>query len=230
MPDAEPPPSALAVGAHPDDCEVACGATLAKWARAGSRVDLAVVTDGSRGSHDAGLDDAALRATREAEQRAAAARLGAAGVTFLGQVDGEARVSEELVGALVVLIRTLRPAVLLTHDPWRRYELHPDHLVTGEAVRLAVFRAREPRVRPEVPVPAPRAPQELWLFNAQDPDHAEEAREHLAVKAAALLEHRSQLATSFGVASDDPAAVARLEALVRAQGDAERFRRLRLGA
>ena len=43
---------ALAIGAHPDDVEFGCGATLAKWAAAGCTVHHLVLTDGSKGTWD----------------------------------------------------------------------------------------------------------------------------------------------------------------------------------
>ena len=58
------PSSALAIGAHPDDIEFGCGATLAKWADAGCRVHHLVLTDGSKGSWDPDEDLAATRAAR----------------------------------------------------------------------------------------------------------------------------------------------------------------------
>ena len=67
------PGSALAIGAHPDDIEFGCGATLAKWAASGCRVHHLVLTDGSKGSWDPGADLDELVAAREAECRAAAA-------------------------------------------------------------------------------------------------------------------------------------------------------------
>ena len=71
------PASALAIGAHPDDIEFGCGATLAKWAAAGCVVHHLVCTDGSKGTWDAGQDLAELTAVRQDEQRAAAKALGA---------------------------------------------------------------------------------------------------------------------------------------------------------
>jgi LmbE family N-acetylglucosaminyl deacetylase len=79
LPAAEPvtvdqptPTSALAIGAHPDDIEFGCGATLAKWAAAGCRVHHLVLTDGSKGSWDPDADLGVLVAAREAECRSAA--------------------------------------------------------------------------------------------------------------------------------------------------------------
>src|SRR5919109_3630017 len=84
------PRRALAIAAHPDDVEFHAAGTLAKWARVGCEVSYLVLTDGSKGSWDASADTAALVATRQDEQRAAARVLGATGeVVFCGWVDGE---------------------------------------------------------------------------------------------------------------------------------------------
>ncbi|HEX9547516.1 MAG TPA: PIG-L family deacetylase, partial [Acidimicrobiales bacterium] len=48
----ETPARALAVAAHPDDVEFGCGATLAKWARAGCQIHHLICTDGAKGSWD----------------------------------------------------------------------------------------------------------------------------------------------------------------------------------
>ena len=79
------PAIALAIAAHPDDVEFQAGATLAKWAAAGCAIHHLILTDGSKGSWDPTEDQATLVATREAEQRRAAARLGGGpdGVRFL---------------------------------------------------------------------------------------------------------------------------------------------------
>ena len=73
------PARALAIGAHPDDVEFGCGATLAKWAAAGCEVHHLVCTDGSKGSWDPAQDLAELVAQRREEQREAAKALGATG-------------------------------------------------------------------------------------------------------------------------------------------------------
>ncbi|MGL4299809.1 MAG: PIG-L deacetylase family protein, partial [Candidatus Neomicrothrix subdominans] len=46
------PDVALAIGAHPDDVEFGCGATLARWAAAGTRIHHLICTDGSKGTWD----------------------------------------------------------------------------------------------------------------------------------------------------------------------------------
>ena len=90
--DFDVPSSALAIGAHPDDVEFGCGATLAKWAAAGCTIHHLVLTDGSKGTWDPLADPIALAARRQDEQRAAAQRLAgptAGEVRFLGYIDGE---------------------------------------------------------------------------------------------------------------------------------------------
>ncbi len=86
------PKIALAIGAHPDDVEFGCGATLAKWAADGCLVHHLVCTDGSKGTWDPTADSAALAARRQVEQRRAARRLAgdrAGECVFLEYVDGE---------------------------------------------------------------------------------------------------------------------------------------------
>ena len=78
------PASALVIAAHPDDAEFDCGATLAKWAAAGTVVHHFICTDGSKGTWDPDCDQAALVSTRQSEQRAAAAALGATGDVRFG--------------------------------------------------------------------------------------------------------------------------------------------------
>ena len=53
----EAPVSALAVYAHPNDPEVSCGGTLARWTRAGAEVHVLVATRGDKGSSDPDVDD-----------------------------------------------------------------------------------------------------------------------------------------------------------------------------
>ncbi|TMK45146.1 MAG: PIG-L family deacetylase, partial [Actinobacteria bacterium] len=74
---------ALVFTPHPDDAELSGGATMAKWASEGTEVVLCVVTNGAMGSNDPSVGREELIATREAEQRAAAAMLGVSEVVFL---------------------------------------------------------------------------------------------------------------------------------------------------
>lgn len=196
------PARALAVGAHPDDVEFGAGATVAKWAALGCEVSIVICTDGSKGTWDPQADLASLVATRQREARAAADALGATGeVVFLGRVDGELANDRPTRSALAAAIRRLRPDVLLGHDPWKRYRLHPDHRAAGFLTCDALVAARDPHFFPEHGIEHHR-PSALLLFEADEPDHAETVSEqHLATKLAALESHRSQFESTMFVAA-----------------------------
>jgi LmbE family N-acetylglucosaminyl deacetylase len=212
------PASALAVGAHPDDVEFGCGATLAKWAAAGCVVHHLVLTDGSKGTWDVDADLPALVAARQDEQRAAAAALGATGeVVFLGCVDGELESTTALRAEVTAVIRRLRPQVVLGHDPWKRYRLHPDHRHAGWLTVDAVVAARDPHFFRDQGL-AHHRPETLLLFEADEPDHVEGVEGFAATKLDALLAHRSQhRSTMFVDADDDGAQLGSFRAAVEAR-------------
>jgi LmbE family N-acetylglucosaminyl deacetylase len=207
------PRRALAVGAHPDDVEFGCGGTLAKWAAAGCSIHHVICTDGSKGTWDADADLSQLVAVRQEEQRSASRVLGGTGdVVFLGWHDGELEAGRPQQRQLAHWIRRLQPDVVLGHDPWRRYRLHPDHRHAGFLVTDGVVAARDPHFFPE-PGLAPHRPTTLLLFEADEPDHVEDVGAHLETKVAALLAHRSQHRSTMDI-----------EDLADA-GQVERFRR-----
>ena len=200
------PVSALAVGAHPDDIEFGCCATLAKWAEEGTRVHHVVLTDGSRGAWEVHQDRRALAVMRETEQQAAAQALvgnNSTGVTFLRRVDGELREDDETRSELVRVIRTFQPEVILGHDPWRRYRLHPDHRHAGFLLTDAIVAARDPLYATESGLRHHR-PRALLLWEADEPNHVEDAAVGAVRKLQALLQHRSQYPSTMGIPADTP--------------------------
>ena len=198
----EPPESALAIGAHPDDAEFGAGATLSRWAAAGTRVTLLVMTDGSKGSWDPAADPADLAQRRREEQEAAAAAFGAAAVLQGGHVDGEFEYSMDVRAQVCRVIREVRPAVVLGHDPWQRYQLHPDHRAAGWAAVDGVVAARDHLFFPDQSL-EPHRPGALLLWSADEPNHWEDASGWLEEKVAALMCHTSQGVTTMGGAHDD---------------------------
>jgi LmbE family N-acetylglucosaminyl deacetylase len=205
------PASALAIGAHPDDVEFGCGATLAKWAAAGSVVHHLVCTDGSKGTWNPNQDLIELVAQRHDEQRAAAKALGATGeVVFLDWPDGELESGLRQRWQVAYWIRRLRPEVVLGHDPWKRYRLHPDHRHAGFLAVDGVVAARDPHFFPEQDI-AHHRPAALLLFEADEPDHVELADDEAAARKLAALEaHRSQLLSTMGVDVDSDEGEAQL--------------------
>jgi bacillithiol biosynthesis deacetylase BshB1 len=118
---------ALAIGAHPDDVELACGGTLLKLVSLGYRVGVLDMTRGEIGTRGS----AEIRA-REAE--AASRELKLALRDNLELPDGRIWLTEESRVKMVRKIRQYRPRVIFTHyweDP------HPDHVHTTQIVREA---------------------------------------------------------------------------------------------
>jgi LmbE family N-acetylglucosaminyl deacetylase len=198
------PARVLTIGAHPDDAEFGAGGTVAKWAAAGAHVTILVVTDGSKGSWDPNADHATLVAARAREQRDAADRLGAADIGFLGRIDGELEYTMELRAEVCGWIRRTRPDVVLSHDPWQRYQLHPDHRATGLAAVDGVVAAREPLAFTDQLTNGigHHRPSALLLWSADAPDHWESIEGHVDDKIAALLCHASQGITTMGGADE----------------------------
>jgi len=204
------PARALAIAAHPDDIEFGAGATLAKWAAAGCVLQHLVCTDGSKGSWDPDEDVAQLVVTRRAEQRAASRALGGTGdVVFLDWPDGELESGLRQRVQVAAAIRRFKPDVILGHDPWRRYRLHPDHRHAGHLAVEGLVAARDPHFFPELGL-AHHRPSALLLWEADEPDHVEDVIGFADAKLHALLAHRSQLRSTMGV--DDPTSASQLAA------------------
>jgi LmbE family N-acetylglucosaminyl deacetylase len=143
-----------------------------------------------------------LVATRQDEQRAAAKALGATGeVVFLGWPDGELESGLRQRWQVAYWIRRLRPDVVLGHDPWRRYRLHPDHRHAGILACDGIVAARDPHFFPEHE-PAPWRPSALLLWEADEVDHVEDVSGYVDAKLAALAAHVSQFESTMGI--DDP--------------------------
>ncbi len=191
------PERALAIGAHPDDTDFGCGATLAKWAADGCEVSVLVCTDGSKGTWDPNADHKWLVKARQEEQTAATRALGGTGeVAFLGYTDGECPSDLEARAAVAYWIRKLKPTVVLGHDPWKRYRLHPDHRHAGLLACEGIVAARDPKFFPDQDVPHFR-PDRLLLWEADEPDHAEEVSQFVSAKLLALRQHESQFESTM---------------------------------
>ncbi len=200
--DIPPPRRAMAIGAHPDDIEFGCGATLAKWSAAGCHVIHVVCTDGSKGTWEADGNLAGLALRRQREQRAAAKLICPEGETvFLGWPDGELRAGTKERAQLCAWIRHYRPEVVLGHDPWRSYRLHPDHRNAGLLTLDSLVAARDPMFFPGHGGSHHR-PSALLLWEAEEPNHIEDAGGYVELKISSLLMHKSQHLTTMGVLSD----------------------------
>ena len=155
----------LVVLAHPDDESFGMGSTLARYAAEGIETHYACATRGEVGEVDPellrGYDD--LGALRTAELTYAANELGLTAIHFLGYRDSGMPGSPEndhpraLVGAplprvarqIVGLIRTIRPQVIVTFNPYGGYG-HPDHIQIHRAALAAFGAAGDPAQFPDL--------------------------------------------------------------------------------
>lgn len=191
------PTRALAVYAHPDDPEVSCGGTLARWVTAGAEVHVVVVGMGDKGSSDPSVDPAQLAARRADEVAAATAVLGLAGHHLLGIPDGDIENTAELRSKLVELVRRLRPDAVVCPDPTatffgRRYFNHRDHRQVGWATLDAVApAAASPHYFPDGG--PPHQVDAVYLSGTLEPDAWVDISGVLDRKAEALLCHETQL-------------------------------------
>ena len=186
----------LVAVAHPDDAEFSSAGTIARLTEAGKHVVIAQVTSGAKGTSDPSEPQSEMIAIREAEERESARRLGVAEVDFLHQTDGELLPTLELRGIMVRAIRTHRPDVIITHDPFRPYAFHPDHRSVGLSTFDAAYpSARDPHAFPEHLGEGlePHKTAELWLFNAEFPDLYVDITVVIERKFDSLRAHVSQL-------------------------------------
>jgi LmbE family N-acetylglucosaminyl deacetylase len=185
----------MVIAAHPDDPEFGCAGTILKWAQAGRQVLYVLLTSGDKGSHDPDLHPGRLAALREEEQRAAARELGVGEVLFLRHADGVLENTLELRRELTSVIRQHKPDIVVTIDPWRHYQLHPDHRAAGQAALDAIYAAREWYIFPEqlIDDAEPWRAREIYLFWTDNADYWEDITCCMDVRMLALMRHASQV-------------------------------------
>lgn len=116
----------LAIGAHPDDLELLCGGTLAKYARRGDQVFMAIATNGEVGSPDLNRED--IAAIRLEEAKRAAAVIGAE-LIWMNFPDEFLFNDKDTRIRFIDLIRQTKPDVMFVHSA---NDYHPDHRISGQ--------------------------------------------------------------------------------------------------
>ena len=186
----------LVIAAHPDDSEFGAAGTVALWVQAGRRVTYLVCTSGEKGTSDPSLTPELLAPIREEEQRAAARTLGVQEVVFLRRPDQGLEDTAEFRKLIVRMIRTVRPSIVMTSDPYRRYIWHRDHRIIGQVVLDAVFPfARDHLSYPDLLAEglAPHKVQELYFWGAEDINRRSDITATFDLKIAALRCHKTQV-------------------------------------
>lgn len=111
----------LAIGAHPDDVELGCGATILRHVARGDEVTILVMTNGGLGTLD-GM-------SRRTEQESAARQLGAT-LRWGGFDDGHVPSGSEAISVIDDAIAASGAQVLYTHTA---DDTHQDHRATAAA-------------------------------------------------------------------------------------------------
>ncbi|MCX5909132.1 MAG: PIG-L family deacetylase [Deltaproteobacteria bacterium] len=188
------PEKAMIIFAHPDDAEGNCGGTTARWSREGKIIHYLVLTNGDKGSDDPSMTSEKLAGIREKEQEAAAQILGVSGITFLRIPDGELEVSRQLRKEVTRLVRLHQPTIVFTHDPWKTYQLHPDHRAAGFLATDAIVAARDNLYYPDQRAQGlkPCRVKEICLFGTDHPDFWVDITGTIEIKLQAVRCHQSQ--------------------------------------
>ena len=184
----------LVVVAHPDDAEAFCGGTLIRLAKAGNNLHLVMSTNGDRGSHDYRMRPTDLMSMRRQEQEEARQIVGIDEISWLGYRDGELANMSDLRERIIRVIRQYQPNIILTFDPWKHYEFHPDHRTVGFVVSEARMLADLPWVCPEFTLEGlvPWHAEELYLFAPEEPNYWVDITDTVDLKVKSRLVHHSQ--------------------------------------
>ncbi len=146
----------IAIGAHPDDCDIKFGGTAAKFAKAGHAVKFLSVTNGDAGHHEIG--GAALAKRRYLETQESARRIGIAEYQVLDNHDGELMPTLEVRRQIIRAIRQWKADIVISPRP---NDYHPDHRYTGVLVQDAAYMVVVPNVVADTP-PLERNP--IFLY------------------------------------------------------------------
>ena len=125
----------LAIGCHPDDLEILCGGTLARFAAEGHPVTMAVVANGDKGHFEIPSEE--LARLRASELARSAAVIGAETIT-VGIPDGEVYSDQATRLKTIDVVRRARPDLIITHDP---NDYYGDHTAVSQLACDASFLA-----------------------------------------------------------------------------------------
>lgn len=130
----------MAIGAHPDDCDVKVGGLALLYTRAGHIVEFLSVTNGDTGHHKIGGGPLAKRRYAEAQAAAQIARIQ---YHVLDIHNGSLEPTLKNRLEIVRLIREFSPSLVITHRP---NDYHPDHRYTSQIVQDSAYTVTIPNV------------------------------------------------------------------------------------
>ncbi len=125
----------LAIGAHPDDIEILCAGTVARYAKQGHKVFMCHLCNGNKGSATHTSEEIAKIRRQEALESAKI--IGATSICG-GIADGEVVMDLTSRGRVIDIIRQADPDLIITHAPG---DYHSDHINTSKLVFEAAYLA-----------------------------------------------------------------------------------------
>ena len=127
----------LVLSAHPDDAEMSCGGTLAKYSKYGHKVVVRYVCKGDKGGS---LPPAEMQKIREKEASNAAKMIGAELIP--GRIpDSELFNGPEVRKEIISTFRKVKPDIVITHAP---EDYHPDHRAVSVLACDALYVSTSP--------------------------------------------------------------------------------------
>ncbi|MBM3759337.1 MAG: PIG-L family deacetylase [Acidobacteria bacterium] len=135
----------IAIGAHPDDCDLGAGGLAAKLTAMGHKVKFVSVTNGDAGHQSMG--GGALAKRRRAEAQESGRRLGIE-YEVMDNHDGELLPTLEIRLDLIRRIRQFGADVVISP---RSNDYHPDHRNTSILVQDTAYMLMVPNVAPDTP-------------------------------------------------------------------------------
>jgi LmbE family N-acetylglucosaminyl deacetylase/tetratricopeptide (TPR) repeat protein len=173
----------LAIGAHPDDIEFGCGASLVRLREEGSQTFGLILTSGEKGHEDNATDSVRIE-----EARAAAKIMELTEISFLNFPDTRLQEHKEAIrNAIEQAIARWQPDIIFTHNG---HDVHADHRTVHEATREAA--------RGACTLLCYENPNTPPAFN---PQYFIEVSEYVEDKIRALQRHKSQMGKSYADAS-----------------------------
>ena len=143
----------LAIGAHPDDIEIACSGTLAKCVKRGDKVIVCHASTGNLGHVIIPPDELTEIRKKEAEKAGSLA-----GIEVIGGMFNDLDIFDNNRAArdkMVEVIRYADPDLIITHNP---DDYMPDHTAVSRLVFDASFAATLPNYPPKTEKPAKLVP------------------------------------------------------------------------
>jgi len=186
----------LAIGAHPDDVEMSCGATIAKEVAHGKKVGILDLTQGELGTRGSAE-------IRKQEATAAAAILGISVRENLALADGFFKNDKASQLAVIKMLRKYRPEIVFCNAITDR---HIDHGKGSQLASDACFLSGLRRIETEVDGKQQEAWRPKWVYHyiqwiEMEPDIVVDVSGYMEKKLQSVFAYKSQF---YDPKSDEP--------------------------